>query len=147
MNIIAKQLSDQDIELFRQLLRLFEEVFEMRDHQIPDDDYLKQLLKNEGFVVLIALDGNVVVGGLTAHTIPSYYFPSSEMYIYDLAVKSSFQRQGTGTKLLQYLKQYCREKGYKEFFVQADEPDTHALEFYRSTGGIPEKVIHFSYPI
>lgn len=147
MDITVKQLSEHDIALFKQLLELFEEVFEMKDHQMPDDAYLQQLLKNDGFLVLTASDGNTVVGGLTAHTIPSYYFPSSEMYLYDLAIKTSYQRKGIGTQLLQSLKEYCREKGYKEFFVQADEPDTHALEFYRSTGGRAEKVVHFYYPI
>jgi len=146
MNTAIKQLSADDVEPFKQLLLLFEEVFEMKDHQIPDDTYLQQLLDNEGFLVLVALDGDDVVAGLTAHTIPSYYYTSSEMYLYDLAVKSEFQRKGIGTQLLEALKDYCREKGYKELFVQADEADTHALEFYRSTGGTPEKVVHFYYP-
>jgi aminoglycoside 3-N-acetyltransferase I len=145
MDITVKQLSGGDIEEFREMLRLFAEVFEMKDYQIPDDSYLQQLLKNEGFLVLVALDGKHVIGGLTAHTIPSYYFPSSEMYLYDLAVKTEFQRKGIGTRLLHALKDYCREKGYKEFFVQADESDTHALEFYRSAGGKAERVVHFCY--
>jgi aminoglycoside 3-N-acetyltransferase I len=86
-----------------------------------------------------------VVGGLTAHILPSYYSSSSEVYLYDLAVKTSFQRKGIGKKLLLALTAYCRENNYKAFFVQADEADSHALEFYSATGGSPEKVVHFNY--
>jgi aminoglycoside 3-N-acetyltransferase I len=147
MNVTVKQLSGEDLLQFRLLIQVFEEVFEMKDHQMPDDTYLLQLLKNEGFLVLVALDRDIVVGGLTAHSLPSYYIPSSEMYLYDLAVKTTFQRKGIGTRLLQALNDHCREKGYHELFVQADEADKHAIEFYRSTRGVPEKVVHFSYSL
>ena len=39
----------------------------------------------------------------------------------------------------------CRQKGVAEVFVAASEEDTHALDFYRSTGGAAEKVVHFTY--
>lgn len=145
MAINIKRLELADVEFFKKLLRVFEEAFKMKDYQMPDESYLKKLLERDGFLVLVALKDDIVVGGLTGYTIQSYYNTSSEMYIYDLAIKSDLQRQGIGTKLLQALKEYCSEKGYKEIFVQANEPDTHALEFYRSTGGRSEKVVHFSY--
>jgi GNAT superfamily N-acetyltransferase len=119
----------------------------MKDHQMPPDHHLKALLANNAFTVLVALDGDRVVGGLTAHTIPSYYCELPEMYLYDMAVATDHQRKGIGVKLLQTLKDHCRENGYSEIFVQADKPDTHALEFYRSTGGNAEQVVHFTYPI
>ena len=99
------------------------------------------------FVVFVARHGDTVIGGLTAYVLAGYYSESSEVYLYDLAVAASFQRKGIGRKLLQALTGFCRENNFREFFVQADEVDTHALEFYRSTGGRPEKVVHFTYPI
>ena len=127
------------------MLTLFEQVFEMKDFKMPGEKHLKKLLGSKNFVVFIALDENVVIGGLTAHILPSYYSESSEVYIYDLAVKTNFQRKGIGKKLLLALTAYCRENNYKAFFVQADEADGHALEFYSATGGLPEKVVHFNY--
>ena len=147
MNITIKQLKPEDIVEFIGMLQLFEDVFEMKEHQIPYEGYLSKLLSRADFIVYIALHNDAVVGGLTAHVLPSYYFQSSEVYVYDLAVKTTFQRKGIGRKLLRALTAYCELHHYKEFFVQADEPDTHALEFYRSTGGIAEKVVHFNYPI
>jgi aminoglycoside 3-N-acetyltransferase I len=147
MNITIKQLAADDTSEFIEMLRLFEDVFEMKDFQMPGEDYLTALLGRKDFLVFEAVLENEIVGGLTAHILPSYYFESSEVYIYDLAVKTSFQRKGIGKKLLRALTEYCRRKGYKEVFVQADEPDIHALEFYRSTGGRAKKVVHFYYPI
>ncbi len=45
------------------------------------------------------------------------------------------------------LKQYCRSLGAEEVFVQADQEDTQAVNFYRATGGAPMQVIQFNYPL
>ena len=145
MNITIKQLAPGDFDEFIQMLQLFEEVFEMKALQLPPEKHLKKLLRSKNFIVFIALHENVVIGGLTAHILPSYYSSSSEVYLYDLAVKTSFQWKGTGKKLLLALTGYCRQNNYKAFFVQADAADVHALEFYRATGGSPQKVVHFNY--
>jgi aminoglycoside 3-N-acetyltransferase I len=145
LNITIKQIAAGDLNEFIQMLRLFEEVFEMQDFQMPRESHLKKLLRGKNFIAFIALHENAVIGGLTAHLLPSYYSASSEVYLYDLAVKASFRRKGIGKKLLQALMVYCGENNYKAFFVQADEADIHALEFYRATGGSPQKVVHFNY--
>ena len=46
----------------------------------------------------MAVLDNVVVGGLTAHVLPSAYSASAEVYIYDLGVKAEMQRKGIGTQ-------------------------------------------------
>lgn len=145
MNTTIKQLAADDLNEFSQMLRLFGEVFEMTDFKMPAKKHLKKLLHSKNFIAFIAIDDNVVVGGITAHILPSYYSESSEVYIYDLAVKTNFRRKGIGKNLLLALTAYCRENNYKAFFVQADEADSHALEFYSATGGLPEKVVHFNY--
>jgi aminoglycoside 3-N-acetyltransferase I len=45
------------------------------------------------------------------------------------------------------LKEYCKQNEIKEMFVAANEEDKNALDFYRSTGGNAEKVVHFNYEI
>jgi aminoglycoside 3-N-acetyltransferase I len=147
MNIIIKRLNTGDIKEFTEMIRLFANVFEMEDFQMPGHAYLTTLLSRDDFIVYAAQYENTVVGGLTAYTLHSYYSQSSDVYLYDLAIGTSFQRKGIGKKLLLTLTEYCLQNGYKEFFVQADEADTHALGFYRSTGGSAEKVIHFTYGV
>ena len=117
----------------------------MKDFKIAKENHLLKLLLFKNFIVFVAAEKKVIVGGLTAYILPSYYSKTSEVYIYDLAIKKNFQRKGIGKKLLQSLKAYCCQNDYKILFVQADEADAHALKFYQSTGGLPQKVIQFSY--
>lgn len=147
MTIEIKKLSTQEIDRFEALVNVFEEVFDMENFLMPDLDYLEKLLKKEDFMVYVALFGEQVVGGLTAYVLPSYYFQSSDVYIYDLAVDAPFQRKGTGRKLIDAIKTDCKALGLKEVFVQADRIDQHAIDFYHATGGSAEDVVHFYYPL
>ena len=104
------------------------------------------LNKNE-FICFIALLDDDVVGGLTAYELPLYYSSKSEVYNYDLAVKSTFQKTGVGTKLIETLSAYCKQNGIIGMFVEANEEDKHAIAFYHKTGGMAENVVHFNFAI
>ena len=147
MEVKVKKLADSDLNQFKELIFLFEDVFEMKNFEMPVDDHLASLLKKDGFYVFVALVEGRVVGGLTAYTLERYYSTSPLVYIFDLAVRTEFQRRGIGRKLIAGINDFCREIGAEEVFVQADEVDLYALEFYRSTGGNAEKVVHFTYPL
>jgi len=140
-----KKLAGNDLHHLIALIRLYEDVFEMRNFIMPNDDYLQTLLDRESPFFVVALLDGVVIGGLTAHILPSTYFPSGEVYIYDLAVQTEYQGKGVGRQLIASLKEYSTSLGMKEIFVQADIEDQHAVDFYNATGGTAERVIHFSY--
>jgi aminoglycoside 3-N-acetyltransferase I len=139
-----KRLTKEHLADFHALVNVFNMVFE-EESKIGSEIHLIKLLGDESFIALAALAENEVVGGLTAYELPMYYSDSSEIFLYDLAVKSEYQRMGVGRGLIQRLKAHCLRQGIKEFFVMAHEEDTHAIEFYRSTGGKSEKVINFLY--
>jgi aminoglycoside 3-N-acetyltransferase I len=146
-NFTTKLLSEKDVDQLLELLQVFEEVFEIKNLSPPDKTYLQEQLAKKSFVVMVAIQDKIVVGGLTAYTLPSYYSKKPSLYLYDLGVKTDFQRLGIGKLLISDFSRYCRQIGAKEFFVQADFEDKHALDFYRSTGAETEiKAIHFSYP-
>lgn len=145
MNIIIKKLSSEDFEKFKVLINLFEDVFEMENFKMPADSHLQKVLSKDNFIVFAAEADGKIVGGLTAYILEQYYAAIPLVYIYDLAVNRTFQRQGIGKMILAELKLYCKGIGVKEVFVQADIADKHAIEFYRTTGGIAEDVIHFDY--
>jgi aminoglycoside 3-N-acetyltransferase I len=136
-----------DLVAFSELIKLFETVFEWENFRMPEKDYLQNLLTQKNFFVFVAFHEQNVIGGLTAYELPSYYKQSSEIYLYDLAVKTEFQRKGIGRALLEALGHFCNEQNYTGFFVQADIEDQHALDFYQSTGGQASEVIHYTYPI
>jgi len=145
MNIQIQKLKHTDIDKFIDLIRVFEDVFEMTNFTIPAETYLMQLLAKEDFFVFVAVLDNNVVGGLTAYTLQQYYSVSPIVFIYDIAIKTEVQRQGIGKRLISKLTNYFRDRGYEEMFVLADEIDEHAIEFYRSTGATEGRVVNFNY--
>lgn len=148
MKIEIKILSDQDIDDFVELIRVFEDVFEMKDFIIPDSKYLRNILAKPNFLTLVAKDGGKVLGGLTVYIIDQYYSQKPLAYIYDLAVLKKYQRKGIGKTLIKYLTDYCKKNGFEEVFVQADRIDDYALAFYRSTNPTDEEdVAHFYYSL
>ncbi|MDP9179889.1 MAG: AAC(3)-I family aminoglycoside 3-N-acetyltransferase, partial [Gemmatimonadota bacterium] len=89
MSYAYKQLSGADIELLKELLRVFGEAFNEIDtyqSSVPSDEYLKALLSKEHVIVLAALNENEVVGGLAAYELDKFEQDRREIYIYDLAV-------------------------------------------------------------
>jgi aminoglycoside 3-N-acetyltransferase I len=140
-----RQLAAEDLSTFHLLIDLFNLVFEEENPTVGSEAGLLRLLNRNDFIVIVAIDENKVVGGLTAYELPMYYSDSSEIFLYDLAVQPEYQRMGVGKGLLQSLKKHCLEHGIKEFFVMAHEEDEHAIEFYHATGGKNEKVVNFVY--
>ena len=140
----VRRLTKEDLAIFNALIGLFNLVFE-EEPKIGSTANSLRLLDNERFIVLAALTENEVVGGLTAYELPMYYSDASEIFVYDLAVKSEYQRMGIGKGLMQSLKEYCIKNGNQDFFVMAHEEDEHAIEFYHATGGKAEKVFNFVY--
>jgi aminoglycoside 3-N-acetyltransferase I len=147
VNIEIKKLEKTEIDKFMELIELFEDVFEMKNFKMPEKIYLEKLLSREDFFVFVALLDNKVIGGLTTYTLRQYYSTKPLVYIFDLAVQREMQRQGVGQKLIKGINTYCKELGVEEVMVQADLVDDYAIDFYKKTGGIPESVVHFGYPL
>lgn len=145
MDINTERLGPGDIGKFTILIRLFENVFEMKDFQMPEESYLLQLLNSDDFFVVVALHKGQVIGGLTSYILQQYYSRSPLIYIFDLAVKTEFRRKGVGRMLIAENNRYARQLHAEAVMVQADEEDSHAIEFYRSTGATGQNVIHFDY--
>ena len=143
----TKRLKKEDLLIFNSLISLFNLVFEEENPTIGSEANSLRLLDNERFIAIVALAENEIAGGLTAYELPMYYSDSSEIFLYDMAVKPEYQRMGIGKGLIQRLKEYCIKNGIQDFFVMAHEEDEHAIEFYRATGGKAEKVVNFVYEV
>jgi aminoglycoside 3-N-acetyltransferase I len=147
MNAEIRKLEPAGAEKFSELIDVYADVFEMDAFVKPPLDYLRALLEKEFVIVFVATLENAVIGGLTAYVLPSPYFESAEVYVYDLAVATEYQRQGVGAKLMRGIREHCAASGMKEVFLQADYEDEHAVDFYRKIGGAREDVIHFSFAL
>lgn len=150
MAYLFKQLQSSDLNLFKDLISLFGDVF--KDYSSyqearPDDKYLKEFLSNPTHFILATIQNNSVVGGLVGYELKKFERKRSEIYIYDLAVSPSHQRQGVATNLINQLKVTAKKRGIATIFLQADKIDQPALAFYRSLCSKEEETYNFDFEV
>jgi aminoglycoside 3-N-acetyltransferase I len=149
MTYRVQQLLPGDLELTHGLLTVFGEAFEDPETygaKRPSAAYLRDLLTSPTIVVLVALEGEQVVGGLAAYELRKLEQERSEIYIYDLAVSAAHRRQGIATALINALRAIGRERGAYVVYVQADPPDAPAVALYTKLGR-REDVYHFDIEV
>lgn len=127
-------------ERARALFQTIADIFDEGSEPL-DDAWIDALLANKSFFALAALEGDVIVGGLTAHTLPMTRAPRNEVFIFDIAVRPEHQRKGVGRALIDDL----RARAAADVFVAADNEDDHALDFYRALGGEAASVTMFTF--
>lgn len=146
--IEIKKLEVADVALFSRMVKLFEDVFEMKNFKSPHVSHLQKTLENENFMAFIASVDQEIVGGMTVYNLDQYYSEKRLAYIFDLAVLPKYQRKGIGKRMIEFLKSYCQKRNFEGIFAQADNIDDYALQFYRSTGITEEEdVRHFYYTL
>ncbi len=147
--MVIKLLGADDALLMRQLNALFGRAFEDAETYAlapPSDQYLADLLAEDHFIALVALDGKTVVGGLAAYELQKFEQARSEIYIYDLAVAESHRRQGIARSLINQLRDLAAQRGCWVVYVQADYGDDPAIALYTSMGE-REDVMHFDLAV
>jgi ribosomal protein S18 acetylase RimI-like enzyme len=147
--ITFRRLTAPDISLFRDIAALFAVEFGEAEAYLenpPSDTYVARLLDSETFLVLAALDGGTVVGGLAAYVLQKFEQERREIYIYDLAVARSHRRLGIATELILHLKRLAKSLGAYVIFVQADQGDAAAISLYGKLGS-REDVLHFDIAV
>jgi aminoglycoside 3-N-acetyltransferase I len=142
--IRTKRLTAADRHIARALFATMAEVFEQRGEALSDA-YLDRLLGRPDFWAIAAFDGDDVIGGLTAHTLPMTRAECSEIFIYDIAVRKEQQRRGVGRDLMTALIEGAAALRIHDVFVPADSEDVHALDFYRALGGVGAPVTIFTF--
>ena len=149
MATAIKQLTAADLPLCRALNAMFGVAFGEPDTyggRPPSDAYLARPAGKAPRLVLVALDGASVVGGLVAYELEKLEQARSEIYIYDLAVAETHRRQGIATALIRALGEIAKARGAWVMFVQADRVDPPAIRLYESLG-TREDVHHFDIPV
>ena len=144
-SVTLRRLSSSDVPLLRKLNALFGEAFgdpNTYGMEPPSDAYVKGLLAKEHVIVLVAISGEDVVGGLAAYELDKFERMRREVYIYDLAVATNYRRQGIATALIERLRDIAARRAAWVIYVQADYVDTPAIALYEKLG-VREQVFHF----
>ena len=144
-----RRLGAQDIVLARRLNAMFGEAFGEPDvygGDPPSDTYLEALLAKAHVLVLAALAGDEVVGGLVAYELDKLERARPEVYVYDLAVAGPHRRRGIATALIRLCREIAAQRGAWVVFVQADRADAPAVALYEKLGR-REEVLHYDLEV
>jgi aminoglycoside 3-N-acetyltransferase I len=141
---MIKRLGPGDEPTAVTLFAMMAEVFEEERAPLPNT-YVQKLLARDDLWILAAVEDDAVVGGLTAHVLPMTRSATSELFIYDLAVRVDRQRRGVGRALVLDLIARGAAAEIGTAFVAADQEDLHALDFYRALGGDESPVSFFVF--
>lgn len=145
----VRRLASGDAAIAQELNGLFREVLggtPIYQGRPPGLDYLNSVLAKKEVIVLVASWQGEAVGGLVAYEFLKLESARREIYIYDLAVREAYRRQGIATLLVGELRRVARTRGVWAIFVQADYVDDPAVAFYRKLG-TQEEVLRFAIPL
>jgi aminoglycoside 3-N-acetyltransferase I len=144
-----RRLGPNDVPLLRKLNALFGDAFGDRETyggEPPTDSYLEDLLTKEHVIVIVALAGGEVLGGLVAYELDKFERMRREVYIYDLAVDAAYRRRHIATTLIEHLREIAAQRGAWVVYVQADYGDAPAHALYKKLG-VREEVLHFDIKV
>jgi aminoglycoside 3-N-acetyltransferase I len=147
MDIIIKKLSANDLQQAKKFIKYWKEEDGVDASNIPDDNYLQNLLAKASFHMYIALKDNVIIGGLTAYELSMYLEQTTEMFLYEIGVDEKYRKQGVGAKLIEALKQTCKWKGIKLIYVGTEINNEPARQLYKATGGELEEISWYTYEL
>jgi aminoglycoside 3-N-acetyltransferase I len=146
-NFEIKKLSPDELALAKELFLFFQIDDGVENPTVASDEYLAKLLGREDFHVVVAVENNKVIGGLTAYELLKYKDEKTEMFLYEIGVGSAYRRRGAAAALIEFLKKICAEKGIREMFVGAEAGNLPATGLYEKTGGKGFAVIEFDYEL
>jgi aminoglycoside 6'-N-acetyltransferase I len=96
----------------------------------------QEFLNDPRHRLVVALEKNVVVGFVSAVIYLHPDKPAPELWINEIGVAPSHQRQGIGKALLQRLLEDAKQSGCSEAWVLTDRANLAAMAMYKSAGGV-----------
>lgn len=129
MTIAYRLLGPKDAGV---LSRVAEEVFD----EPVRPDRLRAYLADPTTLMLVALDGDLVVGQCAAvlHRHPD---KPTELYVDELGVSPAWQRQGIGAELMRRILDEGRARGCEEAWLGTEPDNVAANALYARLNGSP----------
>ena len=142
--LTVRRLARDEEDAALQTLQLMVDVFDEGGSGLHRE-YVQRLLADVNVWLYAAFAGSVPVGGFSAHVVPMTRSMSSELFIYDIAVRADLQRQGIGRLLVDAARLDAARAGLESVWVLAEVEDEHAVAFYRRQGAEPTEAIMFTW--
>jgi ribosomal protein S18 acetylase RimI-like enzyme len=98
----------------------------------------QEFLNDARHRLVVALEDTLVVGFVSAVIYLHPDKPAPELWINEIGVAPTHQRQGIGKMLLQSLLDNARQSGCVEAWVLTERENSAAMAMYKSAGGVEE---------
>jgi len=145
MFLNIKKIGVDNLVLAKQLFLFFQIDDGVENPTAASDEYLNNLLSRNDFHVVVAIENETVIGGLTAHELVMYKEETREIFLYEIAVEPLHRKKGIATALIEFLKEICAAKGITYMFVGTEADNAPAIRLYETTGGKYEDIAWFVY--
>lgn len=140
-----KKLQSTDLTLAQELIKVWSVDDGIKNHKIPSDKYLHQLLSKKDFHVYVVLADEEVAGGLTAYELQLFDTEIKELFLYEIGIIEKYRRRGMATQLIETLKLFCLEKNIKVIFLGTEMENEAAKKLYETTGADLEIIPWYTY--
>ena len=109
----------------------------------------REFLADPSHRLVVALDHDVVVGFVSAVIYLHPDKPAPELWINEVGVAPTHQRQGIGKRLMQTVLEEAKRSGCTEAWVLTERDNLPAMAMYTSTGGIetPPDSVMFTFKL
>ena len=109
----------------------------------------KDFLNDPRHRLVVALDSDLVVGFVSAVIYVHPDKPAPELWINEIGVAPTHQRQGIGKALMQAILEAAKQAGCTEAWVLTERDNLPAMAMYKSTGGeeTPPDSVMFTFKL
>ena len=107
----------------------------------------QRYLANPAVLHWVAVEGEVITGFLYCLHLPLRSGEGHELLLYEIGVRTSWRRRGTGRALLSHMEKWMQSNGVGVVWLGAD--NAGAVEFYRACGfsAEPEQAVYMTREI
>ncbi len=123
-----RKLTSEDLPLALAMNRNFREGF-------AEESSLRAFLSSPDCWLFAAVLENRIVGFAYGYALQRLNTDRKMLYIHEVGVLDSFQRQGIGTKLMEKLREACEAEKYCKIFLICYQSNAGANALYRKAGG------------
>jgi len=101
---------------------------------ILDEAAIGSFLSDPSCYILLAMDGDRVIGSLNGYALHKLYRPEPQFLLYEVGVLPEWRNQGAGTALVQAFVEEARSRGAFEVWVLTERANVSALKMYQKCG-------------
>lgn len=96
---------------------------------------IERFLENNNNYLIACLENEKVIGFVLAYKLQRYDEKNDMIYIHEVGVLEEYRRLGIGKKLMEYVKDICKEENLSKIFLITNKSNIPAVSLYESTDG------------